>query len=233
MEPSSPRCVSTTAGTSWTSAISPPPGTSSWPAGSPRPPRPESSSRTRWCWPPPATTARPTSRTVLCKGVDERGVVFYTNYTSAKSHELRSIRRASATFPWYAHAAAGAACAATSSWSPRRRPAPTGRPGRGARSWARGRRRSRPTCATATPSTTPRGRRAPLRRHRRGAGAAALGRLADRARTASSSGRAGPTGCTTGCGSSRTPSTGRGRSAASPPDPAAHRPSARSWQHGW
>lgn len=45
---------------------------------------------------------RPASRTVLCKGLDARGVVFYTNYTSAKSHDLRSTRYASATFPWYA-----------------------------------------------------------------------------------------------------------------------------------
>lgn len=44
---------------------------------------------------------KPSSRTVLCKGLDERGVVFYTNYTSAKSHDLRSTRYASATFPWY------------------------------------------------------------------------------------------------------------------------------------
>jgi pyridoxamine 5'-phosphate oxidase len=44
---------------------------------------------------------RPTSRTVLCKGLDARGVVFYTNYTSAKSHQLRATRYASATFPWY------------------------------------------------------------------------------------------------------------------------------------
>jgi len=45
---------------------------------------------------------QPSSRTVLCKGLDERGVVFYTNYTSAKSHDLRTPRYASATFPWYA-----------------------------------------------------------------------------------------------------------------------------------
>lgn len=45
---------------------------------------------------------RPSSRTVLCKGLDERGVVFYTNYTSAKSHDLRATRYASVTFPWYA-----------------------------------------------------------------------------------------------------------------------------------
>jgi pyridoxamine 5'-phosphate oxidase len=45
---------------------------------------------------------RPSSRTVLCKGLDERGVVFYTNYTSAKSHDLTVTRYASVTFPWYA-----------------------------------------------------------------------------------------------------------------------------------
>jgi pyridoxamine 5'-phosphate oxidase len=38
---------------------------------------------------------------VLCKGLDARGVVFFTNYTSAKSHDLRVTRYASATFPWY------------------------------------------------------------------------------------------------------------------------------------
>lgn len=43
----------------------------------------------------------PSSRTVLCKGLDDRGVVFFTNYTSNKSHDLRATRYASATFPWY------------------------------------------------------------------------------------------------------------------------------------
>lgn len=44
---------------------------------------------------------RPSSRSVLCKGIDARGVTFYTNYTSTKSRELRATRFASATFPWY------------------------------------------------------------------------------------------------------------------------------------
>jgi pyridoxamine 5'-phosphate oxidase len=44
----------------------------------------------------------PDSRTVLCKDVDERGIVFFTNYTSRKSHQLRTTRHASVTFPWYA-----------------------------------------------------------------------------------------------------------------------------------
>ncbi|NMI00889.1 pyridoxamine 5'-phosphate oxidase [Pseudonocardia acidicola] len=44
---------------------------------------------------------RPSSRSVLLKGFDPRGLVFYTNYTSAKSHDLRRAPMASATFPWY------------------------------------------------------------------------------------------------------------------------------------
>jgi pyridoxamine 5'-phosphate oxidase len=44
---------------------------------------------------------RPSSRTVLAKGLDERGVVFFTNYTSNKSHDLMATRYASVTFPWY------------------------------------------------------------------------------------------------------------------------------------
>ena len=45
---------------------------------------------------------RVTTRTVLAKDVDERGVTFFTNYTSEKSHQLRQTRQASVTFPWYA-----------------------------------------------------------------------------------------------------------------------------------
>lgn len=50
-----------------------------------------------------ATASRagvPTSRTVLAKAVDAAGVVFYTNYTSAKSHDLEENPWAAATFPW-------------------------------------------------------------------------------------------------------------------------------------
>lgn len=49
-------------------------------------------------------TATPTgevaSRTVLCKGVDSAGLVFYTNLNSAKSRDLVANPRAAATFPW-------------------------------------------------------------------------------------------------------------------------------------
>src|SRR5215211_8605403 len=45
---------------------------------------------------------RPSSRAVLCKAIDERGVVFCTNYTSKKSHDIFDTRYASVTFPWIA-----------------------------------------------------------------------------------------------------------------------------------
>jgi pyridoxamine 5'-phosphate oxidase len=45
---------------------------------------------------------RPVCRSVLCKGVDETGVTFFTNYDSAKGEELAATPYASVTFPWYA-----------------------------------------------------------------------------------------------------------------------------------
>lgn len=47
-----------------------------------------------------STEGVPSSRTVLAKAVDQHGVTFYTNYTSAKSHDLLENPLASATFPW-------------------------------------------------------------------------------------------------------------------------------------
>lgn len=44
----------------------------------------------------------PAVRTVLAKGFDERGVVFYTNYTSAKARELDAHPYAAAVFAWVA-----------------------------------------------------------------------------------------------------------------------------------
>jgi pyridoxamine 5'-phosphate oxidase len=45
----------------------------------------------------------PAVRTVLAKGLDERGIVFYTNYDSAKGRELDAHPYAAATFMWLAH----------------------------------------------------------------------------------------------------------------------------------
>ncbi|MGW6375678.1 pyridoxamine 5'-phosphate oxidase [Rhodococcus sp. NPDC055112] len=47
---------------------------------------------------------RPASRTVLCKGLSEDGLVFYTNYGSNKARELAGFPYASATFSWIAFA---------------------------------------------------------------------------------------------------------------------------------
>ena len=46
--------------------------------------------------------AVPSTRTVLLKGVDERGFVFFSNLTSRKSRELHANPNASVTFPWFA-----------------------------------------------------------------------------------------------------------------------------------
>jgi pyridoxamine 5'-phosphate oxidase len=46
---------------------------------------------------------RPSVRTVLAKALDERGVVFYTNYESAKGGELAANPRAALVFAWLAH----------------------------------------------------------------------------------------------------------------------------------
>jgi pyridoxamine 5'-phosphate oxidase len=42
----------------------------------------------------------PSVRYVLCRGVDERGVRFFTNYESAKAHDLDATGRAAAAFHW-------------------------------------------------------------------------------------------------------------------------------------
>lgn len=43
----------------------------------------------------------PSSRTVLLKGVDARGFVFFTNYSSRKGSELAANPATALTFPWY------------------------------------------------------------------------------------------------------------------------------------
>ncbi|MGW1073015.1 pyridoxamine 5'-phosphate oxidase [Streptomyces sp. NPDC002537] len=46
-------------------------------------------------------TGRPSSRTVLLKGYDERGFVFYTNYGSRKAGEIDRNPYVSLLFPWH------------------------------------------------------------------------------------------------------------------------------------
>jgi pyridoxamine 5'-phosphate oxidase len=43
---------------------------------------------------------KPSGRVVLLKGFDERGFIFYTNYSSRKSHEIESNGYAAITFLW-------------------------------------------------------------------------------------------------------------------------------------
>lgn len=45
---------------------------------------------------------RPSARTVLLKGLDTRGFVLFTNYTSRKGRQVAVNPRGSLVFPWYA-----------------------------------------------------------------------------------------------------------------------------------
>jgi pyridoxamine 5'-phosphate oxidase len=44
---------------------------------------------------------RPSVRHVLCKGIDERGIEFHTNYESRKGNDLAANPHAAAVFPWF------------------------------------------------------------------------------------------------------------------------------------
>jgi pyridoxamine 5'-phosphate oxidase len=48
------------------------------------------------------TSAAPSARFVLLKGLDERGFVFYTNLDSRKGRELAANPQSGLVFPWYA-----------------------------------------------------------------------------------------------------------------------------------
>lgn len=47
------------------------------------------------------TDNSPTQRTVLLKAYDDRGLVFFTNYTSKKARQIEKNPRVSLLFPWY------------------------------------------------------------------------------------------------------------------------------------
>lgn len=48
-----------------------------------------------------APDGQPSQRIVLLKDLDERGFVFYTNYSSRKAHELDANPKVSLHFPWH------------------------------------------------------------------------------------------------------------------------------------
>jgi pyridoxamine 5'-phosphate oxidase len=47
-----------------------------------------------------SASGTPSVRYVLCRGIDPRGVRFFTNYDSAKAHDLEATGRAAAAFHW-------------------------------------------------------------------------------------------------------------------------------------
>ena len=110
----------------------------------------------------------PTARTVLMRGLDERGVVFYTNLESDKAHDLRANARRGARLPLGRDRSPGSAHRPGRS-GPRRRGRPLLRPAPARAGSVRGRRRRAGSCATVPSSTgsSPRPRRgSPMRNHR-------------------------------------------------------------------
>ncbi|MEM1305171.1 MAG: pyridoxal 5'-phosphate synthase, partial [Planctomycetota bacterium] len=47
-----------------------------------------------------ASTGAPSARVVLLRGLDDRGLAFYTNYTSRKGRELAANQQVSLVFFW-------------------------------------------------------------------------------------------------------------------------------------
>ena len=43
---------------------------------------------------------KPSSRTVLLKGLDEKGFTFFTNYNSAKGQDIAANNQVALLFPW-------------------------------------------------------------------------------------------------------------------------------------
>ena len=68
---------------------------------------------------------RPSVRNVLLKGVDDRGLVFYTNYQSRKASELEATGRASLLFTWRTSRTTGASGRDRSRECPPPNPMPT------------------------------------------------------------------------------------------------------------
>ena len=156
------------------------------------------------------STGQPAARYVLLKGLDERGLVFYTNYGSAKGVDLEANPVASVLFPWHALERQVRITGPVSVMRPRARR--TSPPGRTDRRSAPGRARSRrprvagPSSTRRTRDTRSASRKGPTCRGRT-SGVAIAWRSRPR-----SSGRAGRTGCTTACA---TAGTTRGRAGAS------------------
>ena len=149
----------------------------------------------------------PAVRTVLVKGLDERGIVFYTNQESAKARDLANQPYAAAVFAWLplerqvrlAGPVAIVTRAETEAYfaaGPADRKSGRGRH-RSPRWWHHEPSSTRRSGRSRNDSPTP-----AFLRHRSGAATGS-------ARTWSSSGRAAPTGCMIGCATDASRTGGR------------------------
>ncbi len=96
----------------------------------------------------------PSSRTVLAKGLDARGVVFTPTSPLARCTISTPPVLPRRRFPG-SGSTGRCICAGPSRWSDEWRAAPTGRPGRAGHNWGRGPRPSLLWWRTGVPSTSP------------------------------------------------------------------------------
>ena len=142
---------------------------------------------------------RPSTRIVLVKGYDARGIVWYTNYDSRKGRELAGNPFAALQFHWVELERVVRIEGRVEKIERRARATPTSRAARSTRASAPGPVPQSEVIASravlvaerrevrrAVPAATRRGRR--------------TGAATGWCRTAGSSGRAARAGCTTGCG---------------------------------
>ena len=171
---------------------------------------------------PPTTTARPARARCSARASTSAASSSTPTTPRRRATTCAATGRAAATFPWYALQRQVSLRGVVERVTPEETRAYWVTRPRGSQLGAWASAQSAPVADRRRARRRPRRDRAALRRRRRGPGAAALGRLADRSRDGWSSGRAGRTACTTGCGSS-SPSTGRGESGGSLPSPAPQR----------
>ena len=157
----------------------------------------------------------PSVRIVLLKGIDDRGLRFFTNYGSRKGRELDANPRAAVTMHWATMHRAVRAEGAVERLTEEESDAYFASRGRESRLGAWASRQGTPIPDRGMlEAAFADGRRAVPGRRRAAAGV--LGRLPARARARSSSGRAARTACTTASTSCARPTGAGARSGSSP-----------------
>ena len=175
--------------------------------GSRKPSPPRFPSPTPWRWRPRRPDGRPSLRIVLLRGYDERGFTFFTNYESRKGRELEANPHAALVFYWHDLERQVRIEGRVERVSPEESDAYFHSRPAGSRlgAWASRQSEVIPSREVLEAECLRAGAPIP---ERSDPPARVLGRLSASSPNRSNSGRAGPAGCTTGCGTAGRPGAG-------------------------